>query len=358
MSPDTHVTAHKFHHPYDPYKIQYDLMKVVYQCIEEGKIGILESPTGTGKSLSLICASLTWLRDFQRKQFQGSLLLQEDSDEPQWVLEHEIEDARRAAVEQRSLTEARLQRIRAKELRQRQEYENAEPTAKRIKSLETDKQQESHDDTQFELADYSSEGEQEHTPRAGLEQAGDGLSSTNLELMRKLGLIPTSTTDTDSSPTDEVKILFCSRTHSQLTQFVQELRRVHFPQPEGLVIPKASATSKDATEVQIKHLPLGSRKNLCINKKVSKLGGVQAITEKCLEMQQPSTPKESRCGFKPNKENETLSHQFRDYTLAKIRDIEDLGSLGQKIGICPYYASREAIYPSEVSSSLILQGHR
>ena len=36
-----------FHHPYQPYDIQLQFMNAVYECIDEGKIGILESPTGT-----------------------------------------------------------------------------------------------------------------------------------------------------------------------------------------------------------------------------------------------------------------------------------------------------------------------
>ena len=62
-----------FHHPYAPYTIQEEFMQTVYSILYNGNsgpdgnasVGILESPTGTGKSLSLICASLTWLRDFK-----------------------------------------------------------------------------------------------------------------------------------------------------------------------------------------------------------------------------------------------------------------------------------------------------
>lgn len=38
---------HSFPFPFEPYPIQLDFMKNLYQCIEEGKLGIFESPTGT-----------------------------------------------------------------------------------------------------------------------------------------------------------------------------------------------------------------------------------------------------------------------------------------------------------------------
>ena len=35
-----------FYHPYEPYDIQVEFMTALYDCIEGGKVGIFESPTG------------------------------------------------------------------------------------------------------------------------------------------------------------------------------------------------------------------------------------------------------------------------------------------------------------------------
>jgi hypothetical protein len=35
-----------YHHPFEPYDIQLEFMNAVYDCLEDGKIGIFESPTG------------------------------------------------------------------------------------------------------------------------------------------------------------------------------------------------------------------------------------------------------------------------------------------------------------------------
>lgn len=46
---------------FEPYDIQKDFMTALYDALDNKKIGIFESPTGTGKSLSILCSTLYWL---------------------------------------------------------------------------------------------------------------------------------------------------------------------------------------------------------------------------------------------------------------------------------------------------------
>uniref|UniRef100_A0A8D2ERN5 Regulator of telomere elongation helicase 1 n=1 Tax=Theropithecus gelada TaxID=9565 RepID=A0A8D2ERN5_THEGE len=52
--------------PFQPYKCQQEYMTKVLECLQQKVNGILESPTGTGKTLCLLCTTLAWrehLRD-------------------------------------------------------------------------------------------------------------------------------------------------------------------------------------------------------------------------------------------------------------------------------------------------------
>ncbi|KAI9676879.1 MAG: ATP-dependent DNA helicase chl1 [Caeruleum heppii] len=303
-----------FHHPYQPYDIQIEFMKAVYECIEEGKVGIFESPT--------------------------------DQDEPAWMLEHAREQKRQNAFRRKADTEARLAQIRAREQRQRERYANGEPASKKLKAEHDGNDVDGDDDTRFMLDDYESDGEHSTENRKA---TAAGLSVETQALMKKLGIELQKPKEDDADVEDEVKIFYCSRTHSQLTQFVNELRRVKIPPAlETAVSDKEEAIEVTLVTEELKHVSLGSRKNLCINSKVAKLAGATAVNERCLELQQPDTPKDCKCPYLPTKENETLVNDFRDHTLARIRDIEDLGTLGKRLGICPYYASRSVIKPSEI----------
>ena len=50
----------------EPYEIQKGFMDDLLKCFDSGSIGFFESPTGTGKSLSVLCASIAYLRDKNR----------------------------------------------------------------------------------------------------------------------------------------------------------------------------------------------------------------------------------------------------------------------------------------------------
>ncbi|XP_063751130.1 regulator of telomere elongation helicase 1-like [Eleginops maclovinus] len=51
--------------PFPPYDCQKDYMSKVIECLQEKANGVLESPTGTGKTLCLLCATLAWRERFK-----------------------------------------------------------------------------------------------------------------------------------------------------------------------------------------------------------------------------------------------------------------------------------------------------
>ena len=219
-----------------------------------------------------------------------------------------------------------------------------------IQKFDTSTEAKPQDDDQFALDEYDSENEEQRASGKGSDNF-DGLSSSTMALLERFkGRLSTQNKEDQDDGDGEIKIFFCSRTHSQLSQFANELRRVTVPSS----IPKELRTGskdEDDLEERIKHLSLGSRKNLCINPRVAALGNATAINERCLELQQPGVAADHKCPYLPSKEDEALTLQFRDHALATIKDIEDIGKVGKQIGICSYYASRSVIKHSEVSHS-------
>jgi chromosome transmission fidelity protein 1 len=201
------------------------------------------------------------------------------------------------------------------------------------------------DEDQFALDDYDSEDEERKSSNR-IDHAS-GLSTSTLELLERFkGKIASQSKDNDDGD-DEIKIFYCSRTHSQLSQFASELRRVTVPSsiPKDLEI---GPSGEESLEERVKHLSLGSRKNLCINPRVAALENPTAINERCLDLQQPGVSAEQKCPYLPSKEDEAQLLQFRDHALATVKDIEDIGKLGKNMGLCPYYASRPVIKHTEV----------
>uniref|UniRef100_A0A8C2IEG7 Regulator of telomere elongation helicase 1 n=1 Tax=Cyprinus carpio TaxID=7962 RepID=A0A8C2IEG7_CYPCA len=51
--------------PFTPYPCQEDYMNKVIECLQNKVNGVLESPTGTGKTLCLLCSALGWREHFK-----------------------------------------------------------------------------------------------------------------------------------------------------------------------------------------------------------------------------------------------------------------------------------------------------
>lgn len=201
--------------PKTPYPCQIQYMEHVIRALSSGTNALLESPTGTGKTLCLLCATLAW--------------------------------------------------------------------------------QESRKPKTMEIA-YSS--------GKSIDQSLGGIKTSVLPGEKK------------SAP---YTIVYATRTHSQLAQVVSELRETSY-RPRMTV--------------------LGSREQLCVHEKVSKLkNGI--INHAC------NTLNSKRgCMYRNNLDNYIESTSSMDNTA--MMDIEEMVKLGNHRKICPYFHSREFCASSDI----------
>ncbi|KAH7447640.1 hypothetical protein KP509_01G114900 [Ceratopteris richardii] len=169
---------------------------------------------------------------------------------------------------------------------------------------------------------------------------------SNSDVKRKRDFLEDLDNESSNEGSDEeaemqktLKVFFCSRTHSQLSQFIKELQRTCFSS-------------------SLKTVSIGSRKSLCIHPEVSKLKHSFRINERCLELKRANDAKKSGkkghvnegkrakkaaagCPMLRKKSDQRV---FRDIAWeSEVMDIEDMVKLGENIGVCPYYASRRMI---------------
>ncbi|KAE9420189.1 hypothetical protein Angca_005650, partial [Angiostrongylus cantonensis] len=299
----------EFSFPFTPYEIQHRLMREVKQCIEEQEVGIFESPTGTGKTLSVLCATMTWLEEFE-KNTESALLREtravEEVDDQDWIAAHK--------------RKLELKRIKD------EAYEKLKVLGK---------------------------------VREKLEDARDGLRRTNRKRQFCDGVVPDepmttaapcflkdcdapenyiSEDELDSNngePLEVVKIFYASRTHSQLDQILDELKKTRF-------FPRV------VTAI--------SRQTLCSNENVHRLKYSHLINEKCMELRKTCNEKEkranldgetvrlvfgkqsgSKCPYYRRDAIEELSNEILATTLLRPNEVVERG---KQLMACPYFSTR------------------
>uniref|UniRef100_A0A3B4FLT0 DEAD/H-box helicase 11 n=1 Tax=Pundamilia nyererei TaxID=303518 RepID=A0A3B4FLT0_9CICH len=338
----TQRIGEQFPFPYQPYNIQEEFMQALYSALDKGKVGIFESPTGTGKSLSLICGALSWLTDYEeRKRQEAAALLQEgeaalstnaaqssavsSSAELDWITDFVQKKAERDLVS----------KLKEEELKRKKREERLEMIRNNVQLKYAVKRKSYEEDEAFKLLQLSKEeqveatGDQEDEELIIAEYESDDESKIKTEK------------DEDDELVEEhvTKIYYCSRTHSQLAQFVHEVQKSPF--------------SKDISVVT-----LGSRQNLCINEGVRRLGSIQRINDRCMEMQKNKHEKHNHEEGVKRKRGPAKSvcpynkasalQQMRDVVLGAVHDIEQLLKLGRETHSCPYYSTRLAIPPAQL----------
>jgi chromosome transmission fidelity protein 1 len=331
--------------PYEyPYPQQVDLMDALLSSLTTtSKIMLLESPTGTGKSLSLACSAMTWLRYREQSDLkQAATKETTTNDRDDWLndwvapeereLQHQETAVRERAQTARQALQQQLQGIQSKLSEKNNNRERRENlvrsavTAAKMrerqgrfnKKKKRIKQQVQED---YCVADYRSDQEEQEDCNDSDEENVDTTLTSASQLLEGAALDGSSavygkTSLGDAQPGSGVrKIIYAARTHSQLSQFVGELGRTAY--------------------ADVRVVALGGRQVLCGNSSVNRPGrSEQSINDACLDLKKD---KKSSCPLLSS--NEGLS-TLALHTLAQPSDIEDAAALGEASHACAYYASR------------------
>ncbi|KAL4259654.1 ATP-dependent helicase Rad3/Chl1-like protein [Pleurotus pulmonarius] len=329
--------------PFDPpYSIQVDLMKHVYSAIENRKIAIVESPTGTGKTLSLLCATFTWLMDEKQRAKKGKLPeSRQSSDAPDWV----VDQTRQRLIRE---LEAEEQETRDRLIKARKREEALRKMSKaRVKKRQKTTEQ-SHTTDEIE-------GDDMFLPDEDVE-TDDNISPSVRALMAKfeIGGNKANGWDSASNTPHATKIYYASRTHSQLTQVIPELRRLklhadistvlHTTATPGIKRSAEEIESDDITTFFTPSVALGSRKQLCIHEELRR--NRWDLDDKCRDLLDAKGDK--RCPYLPPIGDESKMIDFRDQVLSTPKDIEELAQAGKIADTCPYFGARHAIPQAEL----------
>lgn len=215
-----------FPFPFTPYPIQADFMKNLYICLENGNLGIFESPTGTGKTLSIICGALKWLIDNEERQ--KSLLLDKQVELDAKIKEIEaknVNDWFSVQTEQIELNQDKqflqkkldaLAKQEEKKLKYQERVKQYNEQCKKDKQYSNDKWRNKKNDGKKEFQNGESGGK----------ESKDNLIDEDL-ILKDIDCRSDSSEDEETAEesSSNCKIFFCSRTHSQLSQFVGELKK-------------------------------------------------------------------------------------------------------------------------------------
>ena len=287
--------GHECLFPFQPYDTQIQFMNKIIETLSSSSsnqdrsrtIGhaLLESPTGTGKTLSLLCATLCWQQTLKAK------IINEWKDKHSSSLIGMIEKLSSPTSE-------------TSQSSQKRKFDNTD--MQHSPSIET---------MSIFKKKQKTTPNSSHTVDSSQQQSDETNRVSKILLYLQKGF--TNKAECEILRNNELpKIIYCCRTHSQISQIVKELRK---------------------TAYRPKMTILGSKQQYCVNsallEKVNTRSDINGECQKLLDA--------SSCSYYKNVYSLAKSSDFNPHGKFQVYDIEDLVREGKKLKSCPYFASKE-----------------
>lgn len=301
--PQFQLNGYTVEFPYEPYQAQRDFMEKVIKALDKPHthackddnfalifFKVLESPTGTGKTLSLICAALAWQKGYKEQIVA------------EW----------RSKFVQASQATKPTHAKKTADLLNKAADDLPVVTPSSVTNMDA-------------LLPILTGGVGTTLTPAQEKQAHKIINWINLGLMDKVDHEIAQQYQLLHATKNKVstfwlpKIFYCSRTHSQLKQVISEFKKTSYRPQMAL---------------------LGSRDHYCIHPTVSKNAGKN---EECRNLIDRSA-----CGYHKNAPDLATSKKLQPSGELEIFDIEDLVKFGKEKNACPYYASRHMFESAEI----------
>lgn len=248
-SHDYTMSRVKLKFPAKAYPSQVQMMNQIIRALQKGQNALLESPTGSGKSLALLCAALAWQQEEAKRAKEYNEAIESGLMEPEMILVDENDE---------EITDPRvLERVR---------QEASEPGAGGGFLPQVDNDDDDFVSTSPPRKKVRTEDEERTAPKP---PAPKMPLATTRRAKRKV--VP--------------KIFFGTRTHKQISQIIRELNKTVY---------------KDSLKMTI----LGSREHTCIHPTVSKL---KNKNEGCKE--QNDSSKGMSCSYRQNGKQRLSTHE-------------------------------------------------
>lgn len=371
----------KINFPCKAYPSQLAMMNSIIRGLNNGQHCLLESPTGSGKSLALLCSALAWQQaQFVKEQDAGTGLA--DCKKPEVVTPCQCACHSRNAQstfntraskpptvdltgegtsaqpttplskggkgdqhKKPSLSSRLSEKLQAS-LTNGEKDDDFKSDRKRIRTLGTDQKFSKRrclekgviyiddDDEETENLERPVPGAQSWTMELNNGARADSCQSqlqccspvscslcpcTNLKAGQKMAeKSKENETDKDGSGKKKIpKIFFGTRTHKQITQIARELKRTLYS-----TVPMTILSSRDHTCVHPEVVPHANR------------------NERCKEFLEAKNGRSCRYYHNVHKMRDQSTLQWV-HGLHQAWDIEELVRLGGKLRSCAYYAARE-----------------